>query len=312
MLIKSLGYMGFSVSNVSAWRSFLTKKVGLMEVFASDNLCRYRMDSRSWRISVEKGSADDLAYAGYEVANAKSLQALKQLLEEQGVDVTTGSKEHLEQRGVMDLISIQDPFGMTLEFYYGATDLFQSPFISPTGVSGFKTGEQGMGHYFYAVPDIGKCLKFYTEILGFEISDVIDMTIAPNMTVRGYFLHCNGRHHTLAIAEAPFPKRIHHFLVQALTIDDVGHAYDRLDAVDKTLDSNLSAMPEDGVAESSVITASLGRHVNDHMVSFYAATPSGFEMEFGWGARDLDDDSWVVTRHNRTAMWGHKSMRTGK
>jgi biphenyl-2,3-diol 1,2-dioxygenase len=45
------------------------------------------------------------------------------------------------------------------------------------------------------------------------------------------------------------------------------------------------------------------------MFSFYAETPSGFEVEFGWGAREVDDRSWVVTRHDRTAMWGHKSLR---
>nr|AAB25250.1 2,3-dihydroxybiphenyl 1,2-dioxygenase {N-terminal} [Pseudomonas, LB400, Peptide Partial, 31 aa] [Pseudomonas] len=29
--IRSLGYMGFAVSDVAAWRSFLTQKLGLME-----------------------------------------------------------------------------------------------------------------------------------------------------------------------------------------------------------------------------------------------------------------------------------------
>jgi len=45
------------------------------------------------------------------------------------------------------------------------------------------------------------------------------------------------------------------------------------------------------------------------MISFYSETPSGFELEFGWGAREVDDRSWVMTRHKRTAMWGHKSLR---
>ncbi|WP_447847067.1 hypothetical protein [Pseudomonas aeruginosa] len=47
--------MGFSVSDVPAWRSFLTEKVGLMEVVGSDENALYRMDSRSWRIAVERG-----------------------------------------------------------------------------------------------------------------------------------------------------------------------------------------------------------------------------------------------------------------
>jgi len=309
MGIKSLGYMGFSVSDVPAWRSYLTKKVGLMEVDGSDEKALYRMDSRSWRFAVEKGEADDLELAGYEVANQKALKLMTERLREAGVQVKTGDTELAEKRGVMELISFKDPFGLSLELYYGATELFEQPFISPTGVSGFVTGEQGLGHYFYAVPDIEKGLSFYTDLLGFELSDVIDIAMGPELTVRGYFLHCNGRHHTLAIAEAPLPKRVHHFMMQALTIDDVGHTLDRLDGLtDKSIDSNLRAEENDSSA-SSMITATLGRHVNDHMVSFYAATPSGFELEFGWGARDVKDPSWVVTRHNRTAMWGHKSVR---
>ena len=33
----------------------------------------------------------------------------------------------------------------------------------------------------------------------------------------------------------------------------------------------------------------LGRHPNDRMFSFYAKTPSGFQFEFGWGGREVDD-----------------------
>jgi biphenyl-2,3-diol 1,2-dioxygenase len=94
-----------------------------------------------------------------------------------------------------------------------------------------------------------------------------------------------------------------------LTLDDVGHACDRLDGMDdKTTDSNLR-LPTNVDRTASCLTTTIGRHVNDHMISFYCETPSGFELEFGWGAREVDDRSWVMTRHNRTAMWGHKSLR---
>ena len=305
MCIKSLGYMGFSVSDVPAWRSFLSEKVGLMEVIGSDDSAQYRMDSRSWRIGVQKGEADDIAFAGYEVANPLALQQMTARLRQAGVQVKTGDTELAEKRDVMELISFEDPFGMPLEIYYGATDYFELPLVSGTGITGFLTGAHGAGHYLYAVPNIEEALAFYTGVLGFQMSDVIDIAMGPDFTARGYFLHCNGRHHTIAIAEAPLPKRIHHFLLQALTLDDVGHAYDRLDGIGgKTTDSNL------GDSTSSCITATIGRHVNDHMVSFYAQTPSGFELEFGWGARDVDDQSWVMTRHKRIAMWGHKPVRS--
>src|SRR3546814_4344594 len=78
----------------------------------------------------------------------------------------------------------------------------------------------------------------------------------------------NGRHHTFAFGKLPGPKKLHHFMLQTNSMDDVGLAYDRFDA-------------------ERAIVMTLGRHTNDHMVSFYGATPSGFAVEYGWGAREM-------------------------
>lgn len=70
-------------------------------------------------------------------------------------------------------------------------------------------------------------------------------------------------------------------------LDDVGFALDRVARC--------------GVA----LRNSPGRHTNDHLVSFYAATPSGFEVEFGTGARTVDDEDWSVVSHEKISTWGH-------
>ena len=46
-------------------------------------------------------------------------------------------------------------------------------------------------------------------------------------------------------------------------------------------------------------------HPNDRMFSFYARTPSGFDVEFGWGGRKIDDATWKVDRYDRMSVWGH-------
>ena len=56
------------------------------------------------------------------------------------------------------------------------------------------------------------------------------------------------------------------------------------------------------------IARSLGRHTNDHMVSFYLQTPSGFDVEYGWGARVVDDSTWQVQFHTSGSMWGHRPV----
>jgi hypothetical protein len=42
------------------------------------------------------------------------------------------------------------------------------------------------------------------------------------------------------------------------------------------------------------------------MVSFYLRTPSGFNVEYGWGAREVDDSNWHVQVHTAGSIWGHQ------
>lgn len=289
MGVKNLGYLGFSVKDMVAWRQCLSGNFGLMEVAAAKDpheTALFRMDCRAWRIAVHHSpEEDDLAYVGYEVGNAQDLATMAELIRQAGVVVTQGNTALIQQRGVVDMISFSDPFGLTIELYYGATDVFDQPFVSSTGISGFLTGNQGMGHIVRCVPDAAKALDFYTQVMGFKMSDIVDLTLGPDMKLPLYFLHCNERQHTLAIAAIPSPKKIHHFMLEALSMDDVGFAYDRLSAANLT-------------------TTTLGKHTNDHMFSFYSRTPSGIELEFGWGARIIDAN-WSVTRHNNVSIWGH-------
>ncbi|MGD9550864.1 MAG: VOC family protein [Burkholderiaceae bacterium] len=268
----------------------MTKNVGLMAAGAAGDAALYRADQRAWRIAVHPGELDDLAYAGLEVDDAAALERMADKLRQAGVAFARGDEALMQQRRVMGLLCLQDPFGLPLEIYYGPAETFDQPFLPSAPVSGFVTGDQGIGHFVRCVPDTAKAMAFYTEVLGFVLSDIIDIQMGPEMSVPAHFLHCNGRHHTIALAAFPIPKRIHHFMLQAHTIDDVGYAFDRLDAAGR-------------------ISSLLGRHTNDHTISFYADTPSPMiEVEFGWGPRTVDS-SWTVVRHNRTAMWGHKSVR---
>jgi biphenyl-2,3-diol 1,2-dioxygenase len=41
------------------------------------------------------------------------------------------------------------------------------------------------------------------------------------------------------------------------------------------------------------------------MVSFYAHTPSGFQFEYGWGGREVDDARWQPTEYDHISEWGH-------
>lgn len=290
MGVASLGYIGFEVSDLDAWHSYLTDFLGLMAGKRNGASARYRMDDRAFRIQLEQGKADDISFIGLEVETLEGLQELRERLEKAGVRHSPASDNLKKERGVRDLLVLTDPAGLQVEVYAGATALTNMPFHSPTGVSGFMTGGQGAGHVVLASEKMDEIRDFYTGLLGFRLSDTIGIPVSPDFTLVLEFYHCNPRHHTLALAPMPAPKRLHHFMVEMATLDDVGFAMDRIG--------------ECGVKQ----TMTLGKHSNDQMVSFYAATPSGFEVEVGTAGIEVHDDVWRVTHHEVTSMWGHKRV----
>ena len=287
MTIGSLGYVGFKADDLDAWARFGTETLGMMPVDAPEGTLRFRIDAQAWRVCVEPGPENDIGFVGFEVAGPPELAALRERLVAAGVEISEPAPEHLKLRGVSGMFACHDPQGLLVEIYYGPTERREVPFVSPAGVSGFVTGEQGLGHVVLSAADIGAARAFYRDLLGFKLSDIIRMQITEEFGMDLEFYHCNPRHHTLALVPLPVPRRLNHFMLQVECLDDVGFALDRV------------------AAAKIPLMNTLGKHTNDHMVSFYAQTPSGFEVEFGWGARDIDE-SWRVVRHDKTSIWGHK------
>jgi 2,3-dihydroxybiphenyl 1,2-dioxygenase len=288
--VSQLGYIGLSVSNVDEWERFGTQVLGLQSNGRdADGSLFLRMDEYHHRFTFHPTGKDDVAYFGWEVPTEEALQAMAAQLTAAGVAVQQGTDEEADARRVAGLIKCSDPNGIAIEVFYGPLVTWEKPFLSPRPISGFKTGDQGLGHFVVFVDEYEKSLQFYRDKLGMRISDFVNLAPAPGVKVRVAFFHCNPRHHSIAFAPMPnVQKRLHHFMLQTNSLDDVGSTY--------------YLCQEQKVP----ITMNLGKHTNDHMVSFYLRTPSGFAVEYGWGAREVDDRTWQVQTHNSGSMWGHQ------
>jgi 3,4-dihydroxy-9,10-secoandrosta-1,3,5(10)-triene-9,17-dione 4,5-dioxygenase len=280
--INGLGYVVVNAKDPAAWVTYGEDILGMMcSPGLRDGELHLRMDDRPFRLSVLPGAADGLAAVGWEVPNRSAFERAAEELSLVGVAVKPGDDRLKAERRVTDLVTFQDPDGVLLELFYGP-HLDHLPFVSPRGVTGFVTGDMGMGHVVLSTTDLAKSLRFYTDVMGFRVSDT--MTLGET---RIAFLHCNPRHHSLALGEGP-GSSLAHFMVEVASIDDVGYALDRVTA--------------NGIR----LRQTLGRHTNDHMLSFYAATPSGFSVEYGWGGRRVDDSTWTVSETTRGSLWGHQ------
>lgn len=278
--VKALTYLGVRGPDLDEWRSFAGEVLGMQVAAEStDEVLYLRMDDRAYRLSVEKGAAG-LSRLGFEVATRADLDELSAVLRSAGVAVTEDPVLAAIRR-VKLLVRCQDPAGNDVELVVGALSSTE-PFASPRGVT-FKTGDQGVGHVFMLVPDEQETWHFYVDLLGFRLSDTIDFGLGG-----GTFLHCNPRHHTLAFVPVPGMSALLHFMVEVDSLESVGRGYDIVQE---------RKMP---------ISLTLGMHTNDHMVSFYVKTPSGFDLEYGTAGREIDDDVWTVGHYDSVSYWGHK------
>lgn len=288
MGVRELGYLVIEARDPGDWDRFLTEIAGVMRAgVASDGAALYRIDERPFRFRIERSGRDYLAAAGFEVS-ADEYETIVERVRAAGRPVEVLSPAEVAARHVERGIRTSDPAGNPLELYVGhATD--NVSFVSPAGVSGFITGALGLGHVVFAAPDFDACHRFYREVLGFGDTDLPEMPVG-NATMRFAFMHAqNGRHHSVALGEMPLPPSgCVHIMLEARTMDDVGKAYDRMRRAE--------------VRQS----ASLGKHVNDEMTSFYMQTPGGFDLEFGYEGLVIDPATWEPTAHTEISVWGHR------
>jgi 2,3-dihydroxybiphenyl 1,2-dioxygenase len=282
-VIQSLGYIGFTSPRANDWKSFGPDVLGLELVdVAADGAVRLRNDDASWRIAIHPGDADDLAYLGWSTGDASSLDATAAAVREAGIEVHDGDADLVALRDVQALKWFVDPFGFRHELHHGLRTTPGTFTPGRPGVS-FVTGDGGLGHAVLIVPDFDAATRFFVDTLGFRHSDDVDMGL------RLRFLHCNPRHHTLAFTAVPGMVGFHHLMLEVTDVDDVGRAYDLV---------NAQGMP---------VAMTLGRHTNDYMTSFYVRTPSGFEIEYGTGGRLIDTSAaWTPGHYDAGSVWGHK------
>lgn len=292
MTVKSLEYVVIKTENMEAWHHFLTDIVGAMPGRPRGDAALYRIDDRPFRFWIEPGESERLVASAFEVADSAALARLAAAVAAAGRPVRHASAEEARARGVEAMFATSDPAGNGLEFFSRWEEGDSEAFVSPVGVAGFVTGGMGMGHAVLPAPDFERCHAFYRDVIGFGDTDLPRFYLQGGEGDPGMgfaFMHGGGgRHHAVALAECPPPPSgCIHLMLEMATLIDVGRCHDRM---------RKAKIPE---------SATLGRHVNDEMTSFYMQTPSGFDLEIGCDGLVIDPATWVPTAHEQISVWGH-------
>ncbi|HEV3426810.1 MAG TPA: VOC family protein [Paraburkholderia sp.] len=293
--VRALGYVVVQSADAGKWRDYARDVLGMQtyDVNGVDGALYLKMDERDFRYLIVPGNEERYFASGWELADEAALDSLTARLQNAGVEAHRASAQEIALRRVQAMVWCLDPSGNRHEFFWGVRADFRR-FVSPLGVPGFVTGAMGLGHTVLPAPAFDATDTFLRDVLGFGLSDIFRVRFSADPAdpaepeKRIHFLHCgNARHHSLAIMDLAVPSGCIHVMAEVGSMDEVGRALDRVNA--------------HGVK----LSATLGRHCNDHMTSFYMKTPGGFDLEYGYGGLQVDWNEHSVYEATRVSLWGH-------
>lgn len=231
-------------------------------------------------IVLEQGDRMGLPRLAFQVAPDSDLDELAAGLEDHGLAVERRSGI---TPGVGDAITFEDPKGTLLEIF--STYEFPEIGDSQTTLSLLK-----LGHVAYRCQDVQRVVKFYTEMLGFRVSDW--------RADRFAFLRCNVDHHTINFVSDE-QQRLHHIAFEVKDWAEIHRACDHL----ARNDLHLVWGP--------------GRHNIGHNVAIYHMNPDRVRVEVFAEMDQMKDESlgyfdprpWHGGRPQRPKVWGPETLR---
>ena len=181
MSIRSLGYLRIEATDVSAWREYALKVLGMVEGSGpTDGALYLRMDEFPARLVIVPGEHDRLAAVRLGDGECRWAAGDPQRLDVEGTPYKEATAAELADRRVDEMITFDDPSGNTLEVFHGVA-LEHRRVVSPYGHK-FVTEEQGLGHVVLTTRDDAESLHFYRDVLGFTLRD--SMRLPPQLVGR--------------------------------------------------------------------------------------------------------------------------------
>jgi len=142
-----------------------------------------------------------------------------------------------------------------------------------------------IGHVVLRARDLERSVAFYTQVLGFRVSDVYPEEMMPGGMV---FMRCNADHHGIALvggmADASTASELHHLAFEVATLDEVFLARKLL-------------------RELGVPIYFEGRRRAGVQIAVEFQDPDGHQLEIYWGLDQVGDNA--SARPSAEWRWAH-------
>ena len=189
--IKTSSHVALSVPNVDETAEFYEKIVGLEISERVDGAVFLRCNRDHHCLAIYPGERA-LHHLGLEVGSEEALGEAQHALAEQGFQP---EQRNYAEPGHGSGLCYRDPDGNRVELYAGMQTVEQP--LQPREVRPVR-----FGHITLMTADLPRCAAFYTDILGFRISDTVEEA--------AIWLRWNQQHHGVAILETGQAKVNHY------------------------------------------------------------------------------------------------------
>jgi catechol-2,3-dioxygenase len=207
--VKRLGHATFATPDLERILDYWTRVIGLTVVERGRDRAFLATKFGEEAIAVEKGNSGNLLKVAFQIAPGNDLGDVCATLAKHGV--ATEMRSDISP-GIAKAVVFTDPKGTQVEIC--ADYKFAKRDTTEQGVM-----PQKFGHIASRHPDVQTVTSFYTDVLGFKVSDW--------MGDRFSFLRCGADHHTVNFVRYE-EARLHHIAFEVRDMAELQRSCDYL------------------------------------------------------------------------------------
>ncbi len=280
MQIRRVGHATFTTPDLDGQAAYYSEVLGLRVIERDAKRAFLATRTGLEAIALERGDTVALTRLSFQVAPDSDLAAIGKELGKHGVK---SERRGEISPGVAQALSFIDVKGTAIDLYADYT------FVPDDGKQSVITPLK-LGHVAHRVSDVQQVVKFYTDVLGFRVSDWRDDTFA--------FLRCGVDHHTVNFVVDPVPQ-LHHIAFEVKDWPEIHRACDFL-------------------AKNNIrLVWGPGRHIIGHNVAAYHRNADNVRVELFCEMDQMKDETlgyfdprpWHQDRPQKPKVWPKDTLR---
>jgi catechol 2,3-dioxygenase-like lactoylglutathione lyase family enzyme len=278
--IRRLGHATLTTPDLERQVDYYTQVIGLTLIERDKDRAFLASKQGLETVALERGDAAGLTRLSFQVAPGSDLRDVAGALEKDGLRT---ERRNTISPGVAQAITFTDPKGTLI-------DVFAEYTFAPEDRTQSTITPLKLGHVAYRVLDVQKVVKFYTDILGFRVSDWRDNTFA--------FLRCSPDHHSVNFV-IDEQEQLHHIAFELKDWSEIQRAAEFL-------------------AKNEIrLVWGPGRHIIGHNIAIYHRNADDVRVEFFCEMDQMKDEKlgyfdprpWHQDRPQRPKVWPKETLR---